>query len=147
MKWRELTGVICNENVPLRIKSKQYKTVVRLVLLYGNKCWAVGKKEEELLMRTEMRMLRWIAGGSRREMLRNEEIRERCGIVDITEKMREAWLRWFGHIESREAEEPARMAIEFAVEGRRMRERPRKRWRDVVQSDQRRGLRRGDALN
>ena len=50
-------------------------------------------------MRTEMRMLRWIAGASRREMLRNDETRERCGIVDIAEKMREVRLRWFGHIE------------------------------------------------
>ena len=146
MKWRERTGVISDKKVPLRIKGKLYKTVVRPVLLHGSECWAAGKKEEE--MRTEMRMLRWIAGVSRREMLRNEEIRERCGIVDIAEKMREARLRWFGHMERREAEEPARMAMEFEVEGSRMRGRPRKRWQDVVESDQRkRGLRRGDALN
>ena len=88
-------------------------------------------------MRTEMRMLRWIAGVSRSRMLRNEEIRERCGIVDIVEKMREARLRWFGHIERSGAEEPAIMAMEFEVEGSRMRGRPRKRWRDLVESDQR----------
>ena len=39
-------------------------------------------------------------------------------------------------------------AMEFEVEGSRMRGRPRKRWRDVVESDQqKRGLRSGDALN
>ena len=148
MSWRELTGVICDKKVPLRIKSKLFRTVVRQVLLYGSESWAVGKKEEELVMKTEMRMLRWIAEVSRREMLRNEEIRERCGDVDIAEKMREARLRWFGHVQRKEAEEPARMAMEFEVEGSRMRGRPRKRWRDVVEGDQRkRGLRRGDALN
>ena len=65
----------------------------------------------------------------------------------IAEKMREAQLRWFGHLERREAGEPARMAMEFKVESSRMRGRPWKRWRDVVESDQRKRVRRGDALN
>ena len=54
----------------------------------------------------------------------------------IAEKMREAQLRWFGHVERREAGEPARMAMEFKVEGSRMRGRPWKRWCDVVESNQ-----------
>ena len=72
-------------------------------------------------MRAEMRMLRWIAGVSRREMLRKAEIHERCGVVDIAEKMREARLRWFGHVERSEPEEPASMAMKLEIEGSRMR--------------------------
>ena len=87
-------------------------------------------------MRTEMRMLRWIVRVSRWEMPRNEEICERCGIVDIAE-MGEAQLRWCGHVERREAEELARMTTEFELEGSRMRGRPQKTWGDVVESDQR----------
>ena len=37
---------------------------------------------------------------SRRKMLRNVEIRERCGVVGVAEKMREASLILFGHVES-----------------------------------------------
>ena len=32
------------------------------------------------------------------ETLWNEEIRRRCGVVDIVEKVREARLRWYGHV-------------------------------------------------
>lgn len=57
VKWRELTGVICDREIPMWVKSKLYETVVRPVLLDGSECWAVGKKEEELIGIMEMRML------------------------------------------------------------------------------------------
>ena len=44
-KWREVTGVICDRKIPRKLKCKIYKTVVRPVLLYGGKCWAVRKKD------------------------------------------------------------------------------------------------------
>ena len=37
--------------------------------------------------RTEMRMLQWILGASRRDMIRNKKI-WRCGVADIVDKMR-----------------------------------------------------------
>ena len=32
------------------------------------------------------------------DTLWNEEIRRRCEVVDIAEKVREARLRWYGHV-------------------------------------------------
>ena len=134
-KWREVTGVICDRKIPRKLKCRIYKTVVRPVLLYGGECWAVRKKEEELLRRTEMRMLRWILGVSLKDRLMNEEIRKRCAVTDVVEKLREARLRWFGHVMRRDNEEAVRMALETEIKGSRARGRPRRRWKDCITSD------------
>ena len=55
--------------------SSMYKTVIRPVLMYENVIWALGMVEENLIKRTEMRMLRWLMEIKRIEKVRNEEIK------------------------------------------------------------------------
>ena len=43
-------------------------------------------------------MLRWMMGIKRIEKIRIEEIRERPGVANISKKIREARLRWLGHV-------------------------------------------------
>uniref|UniRef100_UPI003EBD1358 hypothetical protein n=1 Tax=Klebsiella pneumoniae TaxID=573 RepID=UPI003EBD1358 len=108
--------------------------VLRPVLLYGAETWALRKKEEGMLQRTEMRMVRWIAGISLSEKRRSEDIRKICGICNIKEKAREARLRYFGHVKRRGDEEPMKKAMTTEVEGKRNVGRPRLRWRDVTRN-------------
>ena len=61
--------------MPRKLKIKLYMTVIRPVLLYGAECWTVRKKEEQILEKTEMRMLRRIKGVT----LRFERQRKECG--------------------------------------------------------------------
>ena len=82
-KWREVTGVICDKKVPVKLKHKIYKTVIRPTMTYGAECWTMKKKDEMLMNKTEMRMLRWIQGVSLREHNRNEEIREAATVQPI----------------------------------------------------------------
>src|SRR6218665_849 len=69
------------------------KTMIRPVMMYGAEAWTLRRKEEKLLERTEMRMLRWILGISLKDTQRNENIRKKIGVACITEKIREARLR------------------------------------------------------
>ena len=53
----------------------------------------------------------------------------------ISEKARGARIRWFGHIVRRKAEEDIRVAYEIEVEDSRLRDRPKKKWRDQLRKD------------
>ena len=68
--WREVTGVFCDKKVPVKLKHKIYKTVIRPTMTYGADCWAMKKKDDMLMNKTEMRMSRWIQGVSLREHLK-----------------------------------------------------------------------------
>ena len=47
----------------------------------------------------EMRMLRWACGHTRKDRIRNDDIREKGGVAPIEEKLVQHRLRWFGHIQ------------------------------------------------
>ncbi|EPB74950.1 hypothetical protein ANCCEY_05967 [Ancylostoma ceylanicum] len=93
-----MTGVLCDKNIPDRFKSKVYRTVVRSVALYGAECWPATKEAKRRLSVMETKMLRWTAGFTRAERIRNEKIRERFGIAPIAVKLRETRLRCYDHV-------------------------------------------------
>ncbi|KAK6748663.1 hypothetical protein RB195_001338 [Necator americanus] len=132
------TGVLCDKKVqvPIRLKSKIYRTVVRPVALYGCKCWPTTKALERVLHAMEMWMLRWTIGVTLKEKVSNDTVRSIFGVVPITEKMKEARLRWFGHVLRREEDSVAKKtALKLDVSGVRPRGRPKIRWLDYVKLD------------
>ena len=38
MKWKALTGVLCDRRMPLKLKSPLYRTVIRSAALYCSEC-------------------------------------------------------------------------------------------------------------
>lgn len=145
-KWKEVSGVICDKKIPVCLKCKIYTTVIRPVLLYGAETWALRRKEENQLERTEMRMLRWIQGISLKDRIRNEDIRKSAGVTSIILKAKQEKLRWFGHVLRREEDNPVKKAWREPIKGKRSRGRQRIRWRDGVERDMRElNLTEGDA--
>ena len=67
--------------------------------MYGSDAWALRKAEQNLLERIEMRILRWMMGIKRIENIRNEEIAGRAEVGNKSKKIRDAKLRWLGHVE------------------------------------------------
>ena len=61
--------------IPLRLKAKIYETIIRPALTYGSEGWAMKVTNKRKIATTEMRMLRGILGVSRRDHMRNVEIR------------------------------------------------------------------------
>ena len=84
---------------------------------------------------TEMRMLRGILGVSRREHMRNEDIRGILNMTPIDEVMRGGRLRWFGQVQRRDADNVTRRVMVLAIPGARRRGRPNKTWHQQIQDD------------
>ena len=50
---------MCDMKMPVELKDKVFKTIIRPAMTYGSECWAVKKKDKNKLNSAEMRMLRW----------------------------------------------------------------------------------------
>ncbi|KAK3542378.1 hypothetical protein QTP86_025843 [Hemibagrus guttatus] len=100
--WRKVSGVLCDQKISARIKGKAYRTVVRPAMLYGLETVSLRKRQESELEVAELKMLRFSLGVTRLDRIRNEYIRGTAHVGRLGDKVREARLRWFGHVQRRE---------------------------------------------
>ncbi|VDO19562.1 unnamed protein product [Heligmosomoides polygyrus] len=77
---------------------KDLQSVIRPVTMFGAECWPAMKETETRLSVMAVKMLRWTAGVTRMGRTRNDVIRQKFGVAPIADKMREARLRWYGHV-------------------------------------------------
>jgi hypothetical protein len=80
-------------------------------MLYETECWPTKRRYIQQLSVAGMRMLRWICGDTRRDRVRNDDIRERLGVAPVDEKLVQHRLRWFGHMQQRPTEAPIRNVV------------------------------------
>ena len=107
-------------------------------MTYGAECWTMKTKDDMLMNKTEMRMLRWIQGVSLRDHTRNEEIREAATVQPITTHLMQKRLRWYGHVRRRNESHMTRTVLNMEVEGVRPRGRPTLRYMDTIRRDMKR---------
>ncbi|XP_064087945.1 uncharacterized protein LOC135202466 [Macrobrachium nipponense] len=129
------SGVLCDKKVPLKLKGKFHRMVVRPSMLYGTETASMRETEEMKMGEAEIRMLRWMSRVTREERISNEYIRGSTKVVEISKKIHKERLRWYGHLLQREEHNVGRHTKEMEVLGRRKKGRPRKRWRDCVGKD------------
>jgi hypothetical protein len=79
LKWHQTSGILCDPRVPLKLKGKFYRIVIQPAMLYGAECWPTKRRHVQQLSVTKIRILRWIFGHTRRDRVRNDDIRERLG--------------------------------------------------------------------
>ena len=135
--WRELTSVLCDKKMPVKLKGKVYKTAVRPAMLYGMETLPVKKANETRMNVTEMRMLRWMCGVTKKDRIMNEYVRGSAKVTELSKKIQETRLRWYGHVMRRENDYVGREVMGMDVPGRRRRRRPKRRWRDCIGEDMR----------
>ncbi|KAK2896145.1 hypothetical protein Q8A73_015633 [Channa argus] len=133
--WRKVSGVLCDKRVSARMKGKVFKTVVRPAMLFGLETVALKKRQEAELEVAELKMLRFSLGVTRMDRIRNEYIRGTAHVRCFGDKVREARLRWFGHVQRRNCDYIGRRMLRLELPGRRSRGRPKRRFMDVVRED------------
>ena len=104
---------------------------------YGSECWALRKQEEQRLHTTEMKMLRWSQGKTRKDGIKNETIRGIARVTPIKSVLTQKRLSWYGHVMRREETRITRSTLSMTVTGTRPRERPKMRWPDRLKNDMR----------
>ena len=134
--------------MPIKLKGKVHRTVVRPVMMYSSETWALRKKDENTLDTAEMKMLRWSTGVTKMDKIKNEVTRGKMKVWKISEKITEGRLRWFGHVERRGPEYCAKLTDDVNLEGKRQRGRPSLRWNNKIKEDLKRlGASKEEALN
>ncbi|KAK3534836.1 hypothetical protein QTP86_026664, partial [Hemibagrus guttatus] len=133
--WRKVSGVLCDQKISARIKGKVYRTVVRPAMLYGLETVSLRKRQESELEVAELKMLRFSLGVTRLDRIRNEYIRGTAHVGRLGDKVREARLRWFGHVQRRDSEYIGRRMLDMGLPGRRQRGKPKRRYMDGINED------------
>ena len=103
--------------------------------MYGAETWVVKKAQERKLDVAEMMMLRWMSGGTKLDRIRNERIRGTTKVGEISKKVQESRLKWYGHVVRREDEYVGKRVVGMEVPGKRRRGRPKRRGLDSIRND------------
>ncbi|XP_019765819.1 uncharacterized protein LOC109541398 [Dendroctonus ponderosae] len=91
-------------------------------------------KTKCMLRVVEMMTLRTIVGKTRRDRVRNTDIREQCGVQDVVRWGRQRKRQWCSHVKRMDKNSLPRIVLEGKPVGTRPAGRPPKRWKDSRQS-------------
>ena len=135
-----MVGEECQEwsaigRVPARVKGKVYMVAVRPAMLYGLETVALTNRQEAEMEVAELKMLRFSLGVTRMDKIRNEYIRGTAQVRRFGEKIREARLRWYGHVLRKDDGCTGRRMLRMELPGNSKRGRPKRRFMDVVKED------------
>ncbi|PIK48416.1 hypothetical protein BSL78_14717 [Apostichopus japonicus] len=127
--FRNLGKIWTNGAIGRKTKLTLFKTLLRSVLLYGSEAWKVTKREEQKLDAFQFKDIRRILKIPWTELVSNDRIMQQIGINRISVEIRRRRWNWIGHIMRKETGNHARVAMEWAPEGRRKVGRPKTTWR------------------
>jgi len=87
-------------------------------------------------MVAKMQMIHWTCGSMILDGIRNETIREKARVAPVEDKIREARLRWFGHVKRRNVNALVRRCEHINLMNyRRGRGGPKTVWNEVIRQD------------
>lgn len=123
---------IKKKEITKQTKIKIYNTIYRPVLTYGCESWTLTSNQRSKIQATEMKYLRGVVGKTRRDRVRNEQIREELGVQPIMEFIEQRQLSWWGHLQRMNNDRPVKQIYEARLQAKRRRGRPRQTWNGMI---------------
>jgi hypothetical protein len=79
-------------------KLNVYRTVLEPILLYGSESWQARGRDICKITASEMKCLRRISHKTKRDLIRNQNIRDDLQQPPIEKRLAQRQLRWFGYL-------------------------------------------------
>ena len=132
--YQSVRNLVWNKEIPRKCKEVMYKMYYSPILTYAAETWTMTRREESKIQASEMRFLRSMIGKTRRDRVRNEDVRKEIGVDKMNDRIERNRLRWFGHVKRMEEGRLPKRMMEMKFEGKRARGRPRTRWMDSIKN-------------
>ena len=101
------------DKIKVKTRIKLYKTLVKSILLYNCGTWALTKAEEEKLNAFHRKQLRRVLGVHYPTRISNKSLYQKAKEIPISDTIRKARWKIFGHILRRNLNVPANLAMQF----------------------------------
>jgi len=118
--------------IKMEVKRQMIYSIFLPTLCYQCQTWSLSSSHYRKLITCEMKCLRKAVGVTRLDRLRNEDIRQRIGIIPCIEYIERQQIKWFGHLMRMNHDQLPIKAYNQMRSGFRARGRPRKRWIDNI---------------
>ena len=133
VKFGKLSFIFRDEELPISLKWKLFNQCIIHVLSYGAETWTTTKKLEKKLRVTERAMERILIGVTRRDRVRNQDLRNKTRVKDILQEIKSKKWRWAGHLARRKDDRWTHKLTDWTPRAHtRSRGRQCKRWIDEI---------------
>lgn len=112
--------------ISTKTKNQIYNAVAVPTMIYGSETWPLTIKQGSKMTATEMKYLRKIAGKTKRDRCKNNDIRESLKQKALVTIIEEKQLKWYGHVQRMNAGSLTRKVAEARRFGKRKIGRPMK---------------------
>lgn len=102
-----LWPVIKERYVPLKVKKIIFNYVMTPTVIYGLESWVMTVKDRNKFQAAEMKPLMAMIGKTRRDRVRNKNLRKTIGVCSMLNKIDAAHLRWQGVARQSQMDEDA----------------------------------------
>ena len=128
----QLSPLLKHPNINMTLKQQLINCIFLPTLCYQCQTWSLTKAQERKITTCEMRCLRKAANVTRRDRVRNENIRNIVGTTPCLQYIENQKIKWFGHLMRMKPDQLPLQAYNKQHSCHRARGRPRVRWIDNV---------------